>query len=45
MATAIMNEDFFNSLPKDLQTLFKEDFFPKWEELFEENAIKVMEKW
>jgi len=40
--TAIMNEDFFNSLPEDLQELFVEDINPKWEELFEENAKKVM---
>ena len=44
IGTAIMNEDFFNSLPEDLQTLFKEDLFPKWEELFAENAVKVMAK-
>ena len=41
-ATAIMNEDFFNSLPEDLQTLFVEDLNPKWQELFEENARIVM---
>ena len=44
IGTAVMNEDFFNSLPEDLQTLFKEDLFPKWEQLFAENAIKVMSK-
>lgn len=42
--TAIMNKDFFNSLPEDLQQLFIEDINPKWEELFEENAKKVMAK-
>ncbi len=41
-ATAVMNKDFFNSLPEDLQQLFKEDLNPKWEELFEGNARKVM---
>lgn len=41
--TAIMNEDFFNSLPDDLQELFVEDINPKWEKLFKENAKKVME--
>ena len=44
MATGIMNEDFFNSLPEDLQTMFIEDLNPKWEELFEENARKIMAK-
>ena len=43
VGTAIMNENFFNSLPEDLQTLFVEDLNPKWEELFEENARKIME--
>jgi TRAP-type transport system periplasmic protein len=44
VGTALMNEDFFNALPKDLQTLFAEDINPKWEELFKENARKVMER-
>lgn len=44
VGTALMNEDFFNSLPKDLQTLFAEDINPKWQELFKENARKVMER-
>ncbi|MEC1520779.1 TRAP transporter substrate-binding protein DctP [Neobacillus niacini] len=44
VGTALMNEDFFNSLPKDLQTLFAEDINPKWEELYKENARKVMER-
>ncbi|WP_338472319.1 TRAP transporter substrate-binding protein DctP [Niallia sp. XMNu-256] len=43
VGTAIMNENFFNSLPEDLQTLFVEDLNPKWEELFEGNARKIME--
>lgn len=40
--TALMNKDFFNSLPEDLQTLFVEDIFPKWEELLNENARIIM---
>ncbi|WP_138416331.1 TRAP transporter substrate-binding protein [Aquibacillus sediminis] len=42
-ASGVMNQDFYQSLPDDLQTLFDEKLNPKWEELFVENSRKVMD--
>lgn len=44
VGTALMNKDFFDLLPEDLQKLFAEDLNPKWQELFKENARKVMSR-
>lgn len=39
----VMNKEFFDSLPADLQKLFEEDINPKFEELFRDSYFKELE--